>query len=1203
MEAASVGALEAFLREVGAVRRSGAGVDEASYYPAVHQLLSTVGQRLDPPVFCLSQPKSRGAGRPDFMLYSSLAGASLDAPLPDRPPDRGVVEVKAPRESVEHLRHSEQALRYWEEYGLTLLTNLRRWLVMGKDAFGRRIALEDFELSPSGENFFDLCADPKGAQKRIGARFEAFLARFMLLEAPLSRPREVAWLLASYAREALWQMEGNPEPQNLELIRRALEETLGMRFEGEKGRHFFHSTYVQTLFYGLFSSWVLWWRRWRLKAEEGEAGKIVPELIADEYHFVPTSFTAGSASWQMDRLPALGVLFEQARSPGNLGPLRMFELLSCAAGVLRRIDQDAFFKVFDEEHAVPYFYEPFLEAFDPGLRKDLGVWYTPPEVVDYMVARVDRALREDLGIADGLADERVYVLDPCAGTGSFLMGVLRRIRDGLKAKHGDALIRADLQKAATERLVGFEILPAPYVVAYLQSLLFLEGEGVSLAGWEDRQNGQPARLALYLTNALTGWEEAERDKWSLPFPELQNERDGAHRVKREKPVLVVIGNPPYNGFAGAAMDEEMALGEAYRTTRRVRRPEGQGLNDLYVRFFRMAERRIVEATGEGVVCLISNYSWLDGLSYTGMRERFLEAFDSIRIDCLNGDKYRTGKLTPDGRPDPSIFSTDLNREGIQVGTAIATMVRKKRPEGGPSGSAEVLFRHFWGKDKRRDLASGAERDGRSLYTPVAPVLELGLPFQPTAAAPEYFRWPLLTDLLPVSFPGVKTSRDQFLVAIDRSQLERRLNQYFDPTLTHEEVARLHPQVMKDTGRFKARDTRDFLLRRGRDGGAVVRYAYRPFDNRWLYWDPDTKLLDEKRTEYFSNHPGTAWHGGAIVRYWYRPFDRRWLYWDPDTDLLDRKRSEYVRQLRASNLWLCSIQQARREKPAPFVARHLGSLHVMERGGSYFPLYLRGDEEKSLLDGEAAPNLSAMAARYLADLEAKPEDLFHHIVAVLHAPGYEAENSDGARLDWPRIPLPSCRAGLEDSAALGREVAALLDPEAALPGLARPPLRVLGLVAAADGSGRSLGPGDLALRARWGVAGQDGVCMPGPGRSVARPWSAAEREALGSAILLLGETCRDVHLNDMAVWQGVPEPVWSYTLGGYQVVKKWLSYREETLLGRPLIPDEAREVSAMVRRIAALLLLAPRLDANYRSARRAGGQRQNGEPIPSSLDRL
>ena len=141
-------------------------------------------------------------------------------------------------------------------------------------------------------------------------------------------------------------------------------------------------------------------------------------------------------------------------------------------------------------------------------------------------------------------------------------------------------------------------------------------------------------------------------------------------MKQDTPVLVILGNPPYNGFAGMAVDEERELTTAYRTTKGVRRPEGQGLNDLYVRFFRMAERRIVKKTRRGVVCFISNYSWLDGLSFTGMRERYLEAFDAIRIDNLNGDRYKTGKTTPEGAPDPSIFSTPGDPVGIQVGTAI-----------------------------------------------------------------------------------------------------------------------------------------------------------------------------------------------------------------------------------------------------------------------------------------------------------------------------------------------------------------------------------------------------------------------------------------------------------------------------------------------------------------------------------------------------
>jgi predicted helicase len=145
-------------------------------------------------------------------------------------------------------------------------------------------------------------------------------------------------------------------------------------------------------------------------------------------------------------------------------------------------------------------YEPFLEAFDPQLRKELGVWYTPDEVVRYMVSRVDTVLREDLSISDGLADPRVYVLDPCCGTGTFLIEVLKRIEQTLKEHQGDALVGDDLKKAAQQRIFGFEILPAPFVVSHLQLGLLLQNLGAPLA---DDGN---ERIGVFLTNSLTGWE-------------------------------------------------------------------------------------------------------------------------------------------------------------------------------------------------------------------------------------------------------------------------------------------------------------------------------------------------------------------------------------------------------------------------------------------------------------------------------------------------------------------------------------------------------------------------------------------------------------------------------------------------------------------------------------------------------------------------
>ena len=641
------------------------------------------------------------------------------------------------------------------------------------------------------------------------------------------------------------------------------------------------------------------------------------------------------------------------------------------------------------------------------------------------------------------------------------------------------------------------------------------------------------RAGVFLTNALTGWEP--RTNKPLPFPELEEERDRAERVKQERPILVILGNPPYNGFAGMAVDEERELSAAYRSPKRVRRPEGQGLNDLYVRFFRMAERRIAEKTGQGVVCFISNYSWLDGLSFTGMRERYLEAFDAVRIDCLNGDKYKTGKVAPDGSPDPSIFSTEGDPVGIQVGTAIATLVRKADHERADA----VGFRHLWGQAKSSELAATAEAAPDALYERIAPVLPLGLPFVRTAVSADWFDWPSLPDLFPVSFPGVKTSRDGFLVDVDLDRLKARVGDYFDSALSHEEIARRYPAAMKTTARFNARAVRDTLLRRGGpDEAGFIRFAYRPFDNRWLYWERDTKLLDEKRADY-------------------RP------------------------HVFEGNLWLVFQNKARPDLSPPLAIRNIGDLNQMNSGVYCVPVFL-GDDDLRIGDGVRSrrPNLSGTAQTYLEGIGANVMDLFHHAIAVLHDPAYNQLNADALRAEGPRIPLPGWPDGgtggaaavLVRSAERGHELAALLDPNIPVLGVTQAPLRpeIAAIAVPATAAGRNMTGDDFAVTAGWGHYGQGDAVMPGQGRVVERDYTPEERAAIGSALPALGDTTFDIYLNGNAFWRNVPAAAWNYRLGGYQVLKKWLSYRERAIFGRPLMPEEIQHFTDTARRIGTAL---------------------------------
>ncbi len=1141
-----MGPVERYLSDVRDIRLSGEGVSELSYYPALRALLEEVGGGLKPKVRCVMNIRNCGAGLPDGGLFaadqlrrtrttkgSGAAAAPAAASGTDdlhssllggQKPARGAMEVKAPSADAEAIAQSPQVLGYLNAYRKVLVTNLRDFILMGTDARGHATQLERYTLAEDETEFWALANHPRRAQDEHGARFLEFLKRVLLSGAALATPQDVAWFLASYAREARFLAE-SAELAALDAVRTSMEQTLGVRFEGAKGEHFFRSTLVQTLFYGLFASWVMW-------SKEHDAAN-------DQ-----SSFDWKTAAWTL-HVPVVRALFEQIAAPSRLRSLGLAPLLDRAAAALNRVDRPAFFSRLQQHNAVQYFYEPFLEAFDPDLRKELGVWYTPPEIVQYMVARVDTVLREELDVPDGLADPRVYVLDPCCGTGAYLVEVLERIAQTLDDKGADALSAGDVKKAALERVFGFEILAAPFVIAHMQLGLLLQNMALPLT--EDERAG------VFLTNALTGWESPHKHQQLSALPELEAERDAAERVKQELPILVILGNPPYNGFAGMATAEERGLTDAYRLTTRAPAPQGQGLNDLYVRFFRMAERRIVEKTGKGIVCFISNYSWLDGLSFTGMRERYLEVFDKIWIDCLNGDKYKTGKLTPDGKPDPSVFSPEHNREGIQVGTAIALLARKDvhRP------AACVQAAQFWGADKRRTLGSLGADSVTASYTDTVPEPALGLPFLATSSAPEYTSWPLLPELFPVSFPGVKTSRDELVVDIDRERLEHRMRMYFDQNVSDAELGRVAPAAVRDATRFDAQKTRRYLQDRGFLPDHVRPYCYRPFDIRWLYWEPETKLLDEKRPEYF-------------------------------------------RHVFPGNLWI----EARQRQPKDSFDRGYPLRILADNFGnglsSFFPRELQAEGPRQMLldqdiDATRTTNLSEHAARYCESTHVSADDTFAHSIAILQTPGYRSENAGALRQDWPRIPLPNSKDLLLASAELGRRIADLLDPETDVDGITsgtlREEMKVIAVPTRAGGGNLNAAAGDLAVTAGWGHFGKGGVTMPGKGKPILRPYTADELAAMergaragglsrDDTLRLLGESTVDVYLNDVAYWGNVPLGVWSYTIGGYQVMKKWLSYREKALLGRDLRVEEVREVMRMARRIAAILLLQPQLDANY-----------------------
>ena len=589
-----------------------------------------------------------------------------------------------------------------------------------------------------------------------------------------------------------------------------------------------------------------------------------------------------------------------------------------------------------------------------------------------------------------------------------------------------------------------------------------------------------------------------------------------------------------------------------------------------MRFFRLAERRIAETTGKGVVSFISNFSYLGDPSFVVMRQRFVAGFDRLWLDCMNGDSRETGKLTPDGKPDPSVFSTEYNREGIRVGTVVCVIVRKPTRQEKPT----VQFRHFWGVTKRADLVaslSAAEFDADYTLADPQPVNRFS--FRPENVAEQYTIWARLVDLCAVApSNGLMEKRGGALIDIDRDALEARMRNYFDAGLSWEEYKARQTALTEDAARCNAKDARAKAIKAETfDRDRLRRYALRPFETRWCYYTPVRPIWNEPRPALWRQ----CFKGNGFVMT--RP-----------TGVAE-------------------------PEGVPFsFTRCLGDNDYQRGHAYYFPLRISpmavgGGESNGLFDaGEPHANLSRSARLYLAGLGIKDPDadprslgeaalIWMHALAIGYSPGYLGENADGIRRDWPRIPLPASKELFEASAALGEQVAALLDAEVEAPGVSsgviRPELRVIGPVSSAGGKVLRPEHGELAVTAGWGHAGKGGVTMPGKGRAAERAYGNGERAAIEAgaaalglsaeqALALLGERCLDVSLNDRAYWRCIPARVWEYTLGGYQVLKKWLSYRERDLLGRDLKPEEARYFTEVARRIGAILLLSPALDENY-----------------------
>ena len=799
----------------------------------------------------------------------------------------------------------------------------------------------------------------------------------------------------------------------------------------------FADMYAQTLAYGLFA-----------------ARCTLPNA---------TNFSRETATNALPRSnPFLRQLFYQIASP-NLEENVTYildEIVSLLQNVSTEMLRTAFTIETHFEDPVIHFYETFLAEYDPQRRVDRGVYYTPPQVISYIVRSVDNLLKTKLNRPDGLADDNTLILDPATGTGGFLLAVLDHIREYVTTHYGTGDWNPYINDQLVKRLFGFELLVAPYTIAHLKLSLFLQAQG-----WQATE-----RLRIYLTNTLE--EPVERTQ-RLPFADfISDEANAAVSVKRDEPLLVILGNPPYPEnsanpsknsrgeltFIGNLIEDYKQIDDQPLGERNIK-----SLQADYVKFIRWAQWRI-EQNGEGVIGYIVNNSFLDGIIFRGMRRSLQNSFNTIY--CLN--LHGSGRFTeniPEGETDQNIFD-------IQQGVSILACVK----ESNNPTEAKIYYADMWGSREER-YQSLSENDIQSTeWTEVHPTLPLYL-FVPqnTEARTKYEQGWNVTDIFQERAPGIVSGRDK--LAIQRT-----------------------PDAVRDV---------------------VTNFA----------------SFSEAVQADLRNYPNVESHIASIL---YRPFDIRWTYYTGQSSgFHERPRHNIMQHLFQENLALCVHRGIR----SPAWQHALVTDQISEKSyisnrsettAHVFPLYLYPNPEELEVATERSVNLKPVFLRALSEAlglpqtapfglpqSVSPEEILGYIYAILYSPTYRERYYEFLKYDFPRIPLPKDIEYFRKLAALGQNLI------------------------------------------NWHLL--TGVQVP------PRHRFEGEGEAVVSKVRYEGG---HVWINPTQHFTDVPEAVWKYEIGAYQVCEKWLRDRRGTSLSHA----EVRQYCGILVALAETLRIMEAIDA-------------------------
>ncbi len=942
--------LEQYLKNLTDTSKHGDAREE-SYYKHLDELIKQYAaiqniKKVDVTVL----PKKTEAGNPDFRIWDGTNHIT------------GYIEAKAPFvTNLDYIEGTEQIERYFSTFPNVILTNFYEFRLyrdgqrVVQAMIGRPVIAKKLQSTPPLENIekfkelFDLFFSfslPKVQTPRTLAIELAKRTRFL-------RDEVIAVELEENGGKGYRQINGFYEAFKKYLLANLTEKQ-------------FADLYAQTLTYGLFAA------RTRVPQGREEFNREVA------FKYIPQT---------------IGILRDVFRFISLEDPPKSLQII--VDDIAEILNVAAVNKILHEYHRtgkgrdpIIHFYETFLATYDPDVRERRGVYYTPEAVVGYIVRSIHSVLKSHFSLADGLASEEVKLLDPAGGTLTFPAEAIRVASDEFKENYGTGGLHRWIQKHILANFHSFELMMAPYTIGHLKIGFIFDELGYKMADDE--------RFKLYLTNTL---EMEDIEQIAIPgISSLSEESRMAGKVKKEQPVLVILGNPPYSGHS-ANINEwtERLLKEDIDGTQSYyqvdNKPLGEKnpkwLQDDYVKFLRFAQWKI-QTSGHGIVGMITNHSYLDNPTFRGMRQSLMKTFDEIYILDLHGNTLKK-EITPEGEKDENVFD-------IRQGVAIVLFIRNKRQK-----KSDVYHTDLYGLRSEKYEWLDRHDFSKNNYTKIQPQS----PYyffvkRDTEKIKRYLEWKKINEIFPVNSVGIVTARDKLTIQYIKHEMWTTVLNFSGMDT---ELARQAYDLGADARDWKVAFAQKDLKESGPDRDKIQEILYRPFDVRYTYYTG--------KSSGFQCRP--------------RPEVMRHLLKKNNIALI------FGRQVKASREWRhCFISNL-------IIESTLISNRTSEI--SYIcPLFIYPDKEKKQRSGSTMmmvfdetesygkkPNISPIVFEKLESAFGKrptPEDIFYYIYAIFYSNVYRETYTEFLKIDFPRVPFTADYELFQKMSELGKELAEL-----------------------------------------------------------------------------------------------------------------------------------------------------------------------------------